>query len=347
MEHTQQQEFFDAIHNYQFIDINGRMDLELFCVVMSKCFYADGILEKTPDPRSVYFLLIDALYEKAESERDTEKLKKLWVQTQNIVDWTPESAEVYPDKFRTFIHVGGLFSVFSIWISAIGYDLMGIPEPKKVTKYYDWVDQKWTHVYEFFDGFHNGLFEFVKEIDRKSISKNGYSTYEALHLAKKVGIDLDQAIIQLKQRKQAHSEAILQMEAAIASSFYLEAITLQECLISNCLYNCLKARNSNQKVTSFYELLKKINKKKSFISIDDRKFFNNIELWRKNRNTAIHGFISSRGSELGQSRLEFSSFSEKTAKEGVELCIRIGLWFEYETVNYLETQFPKEKQISH
>jgi len=346
MNQVQQQEFFDAIHDFQFIDENGRMDLEWFCVVLSKCFYADGILEKSPDPRDVYLLLIEIIYEEAERiDGDTEELKKLWVQNQKLVDWTPEFADVYPNKVRTFIHMGGLFSVFYVWISAIGYELMEIPRPEKTTKYYDWVDPQWTHVYEFIDGFHNGLFDFCKEFDRESISETGYSNFEALHLARERGVDYDEAASDLKQRNQAQNEAISQINAAIESGFYLEAITLQECLISNCLYNNLKAKNNLSKSTTLYELLKKITRKSAKISLDDRMLFDSIEAWRKKRNTAIHGFISSDRIELNQSRLEFIRFSEDTAKVGVELCRDIGIWFEHESVNYLETRFPKEIKL--
>jgi hypothetical protein len=322
------------------------MDLERFCVVLSKCFYADGILEKSPDPRDVYLLLIEILYEEAERiDGDTEELKKLWVQNQNLVDWTSEFADVYPDKVRTFIHVGGLFSVFYMWISAIGYELMEIPRPENTTKYYDWVDPQWTHVYEFIDGFHNGLFDFCKEFDRKNIGNAGYSNFEAFHAAKEKGVDYEKVVSDLKQRNKAQSEAVSQINAAIESGFYLEAITLQECLISNCIYNSLKAKKNTPKSATLYELIKKATKKSTKLNSDDRELFEKIEVWRKKRNTAIHGFISSDRIELNQSRLEFIRFSEDTAKEGVELCRGIGIWFEYESVNYFETRFPKEIKL--
>ena len=59
---TLEAEYFEYIKTFQFIEQNGRLDLEAFCINLSTCFGCDRVTSITPQPRAMYNLLIDAVY---------------------------------------------------------------------------------------------------------------------------------------------------------------------------------------------------------------------------------------------------------------------------------------------
>ncbi|WP_220427477.1 hypothetical protein, partial [Klebsiella pneumoniae] len=90
----------------------------------------------------------------------------LWVQTQKIIDWKPGHAYMYPNKYRTCIHVAGMVPVLHHWIYNIGHTLMEIPEPDKTGKYFEWVSRDWTFVFTFINGLHEFFYNYLKAFDK-------------------------------------------------------------------------------------------------------------------------------------------------------------------------------------
>lgn len=252
----EEQQFFDYIRNYEFINEQGRLDLELFCCHLSSCFFLDGIPELSPQPRDIYNLLIECLDEFSDHNQQNN-----WVQHQKLTDWTPEWGRYYPDKIRTYIHISGLVHAQALWIYHIGHELIGIPESKNNRKYYAWVQEEWTFVHTFIDGFHNFFHEFQKKMDKKSIEERGYSMFEAFHKSITEDIEFDDAVRSVKDRHIHHEEGIHRIKLAIDEGFYLEAITLEECIISNYLNNFLKAKKAKLTNPTFATLLGKIKSK--------------------------------------------------------------------------------------
>lgn len=331
----EQERFFEFIKNYEYINEQGRFDLEAFCVYLSMCFSCDGILEHSPQPRDIYDLLIEILESHANKGEMT-----LWVQTQRLIDWTPEVAWLYPDRHRTYIHLAGLVHAMPHWIYNIGHTLMNLPEPETPGKYFEWVDEEWVFVYSFINGFHNFYSEFLKEFDKKTTAKNGLSLFEALHKSINDNVDFDQAIEQIKKRNFAQSDALEKINKAIEAGFYLEAITLQECLISNCLYNYLWAKNKKFKNPSFQKLILEFNKHTK----THKKMIDEIDSWRVKRNKALHGYIESKIEALSESQDNFLIFSKATAIEGQTLSQNICYWYTNESVNFMETRFDKKRK---
>lgn len=347
------QETFDIFKNYCCFDEQGYLDLEMFCVVLSKSFGADGVLELSPQPRSVYNLLITLIREysiKAAVEQgqdqNANELMALWVQRQNLVDCTPDYYEVYPDRYRTLIHPAALVQAQTDWIYHIGYTLMEIPERAEAGRYYDWIKPEWVHVYAYIDGHHNRWTDSIKKLDRQLVGKGAVSLLETLHKAKKEDISFDEAKTALSSRKKAQQSALIRIEEAVVAGFYLEAITLQECLISNCLFNYIMAKIEGKAPNSLYELLKRLKRKKSSLRAEDRPLFDAIDNWRISRNKSIHGFIQSQTDQLKGSLEEFSVFSEETAKQGQELCQKVCSWYDDESVQYMSMRFPQPEQTS-
>lgn len=340
-EQQKRQDFFDFISNYPYIRDDGRLILEPFCVYLSHCFGFDGILEISPKPRDVYFLLIELIRERLGDEEAKRK-----IQFQNIADWRPELAYIYPEKVMTCIHTGALVLVSHDWIYDIGHGIMGIPEPEEPGKYFSWVKEEWLAVHSFINGYHNAFASFQKQFDRDGISKTGYSLFEALHLARAKNIDFDEAADLLKARHEAYQAALNQISKALQAGYFLEAIALEECLISNCLFNFLESTGGKLSNPSFHTLLKKVWEKESVAFDFPHELFDELDKWRESRNTSIHGFISSRSAELTQSRADFYELTKETATKGEVLCNSIVSWYEIECVNFIRHEFPRELKTS-
>lgn len=337
----ERQAFFDAISNYQYIRQDGRLVLEPFCVHLSHCFGFDDILELSPQPRDVYMLLIDIIRERLGDEEAKKK-----IELQNIADWRPELAYIYPERKMTCIHVGALVMVSHDWIYEIGHSLMGIPEPEEPEKYFAWAKEDWLAVHTFINGYHNAFMSFQKKFDREGISKSGYSLFEALHVARAKDIDFDEAVSQLKARHDAYQAAMGQISKALQDGYYLEAIALEECLISNCLFNFLTGTGTKLSNPSLHTLLKEVSDRQHLAYDYPRELLGELDKWRKSRNTAIHGFISSTSVELDISRANFQESTKGTAVLGEEYCKAVVAWYEMECVNFVRHEFPREQKES-
>lgn len=337
------QAFFDEISEFEYIRQDGRLVLEPFCVYLSHCFGFDGILELSPQPRDVYMLLIEIIRERLGDEEAKKK-----IEFQNIADWRPELAYIYPERRMTCIHVGALVMVSHDWIYEIGHSLMGIPEPEEPGKYFAWAKEEWLAVHTFINGYHNEFASFQKKFDREGISKSGYSLFEALHMARTKNIDFDEAISLLKTRHNAYQAALGQISNALQDGYYLEAIALEECLISNCLFNFLNGIGTKLSKPSFHALLKEVADKQDSAYDYPRELLGELDKWRKARNTAIHGFISSTSVEFDLSRANFHESAKATALSGEECCKVVVSWYEVECVNFVRHEFPRgHKETAH
>jgi HEPN domain-containing protein len=331
----EQELFYEFIKNYEYIKDNGRLDLEAFCVNLSTCFACDNILELSPRPRDMYDLLIQMLSDHAQSDE-----MSLWVQRQNLIDWEPIHSNMYPDKYRTYIHIAGLIKVLPHWIYNIGHTFMEIPEPDKPGKYFAWVKQDWTFVYTFINGFHNFFFNYLKDFDKSTSSKSGYSLFETLHKSKSEDMDFDEAGENIKRRNNAQKYALDRVEKAIESGFYLEAVTLSECIISNCLYNYLEAKGITLSSYNLNKLIK-LSKDKLDNQLD---LMDELDVWRAQRNKAVHGFVESSIENMTTSQDEFMQFSKSAAEKGHELCKKTFEWYLSCAVNFIKTSFKSSEK---
>lgn len=328
----EQQRFFEFVKSYEYINEEGRLDLEAFCVHLSMCFYCDGVLDQSPQPREIFDLLIGILETKA-----TGGEMSLWVQRQNLIDWSPDIAQVYPDGYRTYIHSAGLVHAAHTWIYNIGHSLMGISEPGSPQKYFEWIPREWVFVHTFINRFHIKFSELLKEIDRESVGERGYSLFEALHKSTSNDLSFEEASQEIKERDVAHRETIKRIERSIGSGFNLEAITLQECLISNCLFNYLESLGVKAKGFSFQKLLKKSKERCN----NSLSLFDEVNSWRTKRNNAIHGFVESTLGSFSESQEKFDLFARGTALEGDSLSKKVCDWYFEESVNFIPTEFPE------
>ncbi len=330
------QSFFQLILEYTYIREGGRLQLEPFGVYLSHCFGHDGILDMSPYPNDVYTLLIDLIEEKYEDSR--------FIERRTISDWKPEMAYIYPDKVVTCIHPAALIGVSHDWIYLIGHELMEIPHPDKTSKYFEWVKEEWTAVHAFINGFHNALHTFHKDFDRKGIKDKGFSAFEALHLSMQGDISYDDAVKVLSGRHSTYTSAIQRIESAISSSYFLEAITLEECLISNCIYNYLHSKGTRLRRPTFNSLLREVLNGTRPTNEAVTSLFEQIDTWRVSRNKSIHGFIEARSNGLEESARSFDLLANETAVKGLDYCNAVVSWYELECVNFITHEFPRNSR---
>lgn len=158
-------------------------------------------------------------------------------------------------------------------------------------------------------------------------------------------IEYDEAVNLLKSRHESYKAALVGIEKALNEGYFLEAITLEECLISNCLFNFLSNTGTKLSNPSFHLLLKETIKSNAEFQEKPVQLFTDIDKWRKARNTSIHGFITSRSDGLNQSKEAFLNLSKTTSKEGESFCKLIVCWYELECVNFIKHEFSTTNHI--
>ncbi len=327
-----EEQFFKNISNYKYFDDEGCLDLELFCFNLSTCFKLDSLSETVPS-EEIFDLLLDIFKENPDSRKEE---NKHWVHKQKFLDWSPDMSFIYPRNYKRRIHVAGMIMVFETWIFNIGYILLRIQEEEKQSMYYYWAKKEWTLTHIFIVGFHHCMMKMFQNTDKTIAKKEGYSPLEALATAKKDNIDYDKSCEKIKRRNTALQEAIDSINSAINEEYYLEAITLQECIISNCLFNYASHMSNKSIPTTLYKLLKIFIKKEiPYLEAKD-DLFKNIDIWRKNRNTSLHGYITSRSKNLLKNKEKFKQFSRDTALDGAKLAIEVTEWYEKESANYFD-----------
>ncbi|MDB9744158.1 hypothetical protein OAA91_01375 [Fibrobacterales bacterium] len=333
-EQEDRQEILEDLRRYEYINSDGYLILEPFGVYLSHCFGFDGILEISPQPKDVYDLLIQRINEKFSAEDVSRYVKIIGFNENTTVDlW------IYQDKRMTLIHISALIQVTHDWIHDIGHILMEIPRPGDSPKYFYWAKEEWTAVFQFINGYHNFFSEYQKKIDLGGIEKSGFSAFEALYLSIDQDIDYAQAIKILKSRHEAYQAALKQIRRANESEFYLEAITLIENLISNCIYNYLRGNDKKPNNSTFHILIQEVLTLNKGVDDDVKELFKDVDIWRKGRNKSVHGFVKTKSDGLTQSYTEFLQLSKKTAKEGESFCKRVVSWYEKECINFFKHEF--------
>jgi len=278
-------------------------------------------------------LLIELLY----VELEIGNLNKL-IQKQELSDWKIEHASIYPNKYRTFIHMAGLIQVNHIWIYEIGHNLMAIPESANSVKYFAWAKEEWEYVFAFINGYHNFFYNFLKKF-LKHKDKQGHSSFEALYLASNGSMSYDAAVQHLVTRNGIYADGLLQISNAINDKYFLEAIALEETLITHYLYNYLKAKKLKNINTSFFKLLKIFEKEELNQKLKISTLLDSLDTWRKDRNVSIHGFVTAREKKFTKAQEEFITFSEETANIGYKLALGVVEWYSEESIEFLKTNF--------
>jgi hypothetical protein len=132
------------------------------------------------------------------------------------------------------------------------------------------------------------------------------------------------------RKHDAYNEAFARIKAAIDNCFFIEAIAIMEAIISDRLRSHLNYHKKLPKNDKFYNLIdewKKLqgNGKNMTISIN---LVSLVDLWRDQRNSAVHGFVSD------ESNVDtFLKNAEVSAKMGLLLTRALCDWHKKEIKN--------------
>jgi len=327
--------FNEGLTNYLYINKDGRLDLEDFCVTLAACIHHDNVgLERLARPENFHQLLIEIIRGRA-----PEGMLQRWVQLQRLVDWTPQHAYLYPNRHRTYIHVAALIHYSVDWISLIGSHFLEIADEECRPEYFGWAKEDWHFTYMFLSGFHDALFTLAKDVDLEYSSKGSTSSFETLYFCLREKISYDDADKILEMRNQAWSKATARISKAIADEYFLEAITLSENFMSNLLYNYLLAKGFVGKHLSFNSLIQKA--RPFFEEYEDAELIDKVDAWRKCRNKSIHNFILSSIDDLVKNTDTLTLTSSDTASSGEELVKLMLQWYRSSAVNFIEHDFKK------
>ena len=330
-----QQGFLEFIPSIKFIDERGSFNINAFCVYLAEAFEIEGILDASPKPMEIRQLLIDELQTKW-SPTEIQRRHRV----QKVINWLPKKQPMYPNGNTEILDVGSLLHVYDGWIFEIGQRTPGKLEEGLGLPYLQWAREEWITVHTFIHAFHNQLFSFLKRIDSDSAKEAGRSLFETLHISIKTGVSYDEAAELLRQRNQSYREALIQINAAIDQEFFLEAVTIEECVIANCLWNF--AKNTDGAMASsatLHKLIYTAVKLRDQAAVDPGELLSQLDNWRKLRNTAIHGFVTVDGKEFWNGRSDFTQASKNTATLGLELTAATVRWYENEAIHFLKTEF--------
>lgn len=128
----------------------------------------------------------------------------------------------------------------------------------------------------------------------------------------------------------SYAEAHRRMNSACEQKFFLEAITIQESIISDRLLSYLNGK----KIISVDDPKFKINRV-SFNSLIEKlgkthELFSELNEWRENRNICVHSIAKSLPGEPTLSVNKFLEIAEKTAVLGKKLTRKVEDWHKRE-----------------
>jgi hypothetical protein len=149
------------------------------------------------------------------------------------------------------------------------------------------------------------------------------------------------------EKYESYREAWVRIKQAQENNFFLEAITIQESIISDRLISFLSrpgASNSFAKscgkrnFVSFHSLIQ--SWREEFPNgLESGKYGNlidNVDEWRESRNDAIHAIVKSKPGEVTKPIDTFLQEAEKVAQTGTDLAKEVCIWQKKE----------KRKQVS-
>jgi hypothetical protein len=143
------------------------------------------------------------------------------------------------------------------------------------------------------------------------------------------------------EKYESYREAWSRIKQAQENDFFLEAITIQESIISDRLIsflsrpgicNSFSEEKGNTKFISFYKLIKHWRSEfpKGIQSGSYQDLIGAVDEWRDSRNAAIHAIVKSTPGEAVQPIDSFLQEAKKVAEEGGKLAREVCIWHKRE-----------------
>ena len=323
--------FAKDVRDYDFQLSSGYLEVNTFAGMLLSCMAADGI--KHPPSFNDILDLLKSIVEKKVDKRHP-SLGEIDVGSDRRHD------TVYPMGKCSVLHLASLSFVRELWIYNIGMETSGHAEKRDDQYHYmSWIRPQWVFTSTYISRFHQQCIEIERDSDEKNASERGYSNFECLFLMNKFSIGYDEAAERLKSRNANFKSAIARIDEGIKAGFPLDSIVVSESLISGCLHHFLIATGDTKPPEVFSQLVARFREKGEHAKNFPSKIVEEIDAWRKQRNTAAHRFVARDLVELDKGQEVFLEEARETAVTGRDVCAKFLDWFHRESYYFLETDF--------
>ena len=133
------------------------------------------------------------------------------------------------------------------------------------------------------------------------------------------------------QKFLSYTKAWERINSAIEAGFHLEAITIEESIISDRLLSYVLGVTPNSKIhkrSGLGELISHWRKHAgaSLLNSDGSDLGKTTDEWRRKRNTAVHGLVKSSPGSPSMAPDDFFELARQAAQEGKNLAREIQNW---------------------
>lgn len=310
----EEQEDYDFVKNYTFFT-NGRLDFYHFFVIFAQCLTKDKKIAVN-DPNVISKLFIEIASKSPEAAT--------WVSKKYEKAIPKESYHVYPNGELMLIHLSAFVTHIHQYIWELGHKVISV-EPEDNNKYFAyWLSSKdvWTHA------FLDKLFTEIRALT-KAVDKSGYlkAQLQNMNLTKDIEVGITDNLL---GKDDISGIALERISKAVSEKYYLEAITLQESIISDRLALFLHHQGEKSDSKTLHKLII------SVLEHHKLELFTEINTWRVKRNKAIHGLVRSSPFENPIGLNAFDKLAKETAIDGEKFVTEIVQWFDeyvYEKLN--------------
>ena len=308
---------YEFVKNYTFFT-GGRLDFYRFFVIFAQCLTIDKKITIN-DPNVIAKLFLEILATSPEAPS--------WVSKSFEKSISKEYYHTYPNGELMLIHISGFTQHIHQFIWELGHHVLNVKPIENERYFAYWLKSKDVFTHAFLDKLFSEIREQIKAVDKSGSLK---AELQNMHLTK----DLEFSVTENLLGKDGVSGiAIERVSKAIADGYFLEAITLQESIISDRLALFLYHQGDKAESKTLYKLIRTVQ------THYQNKLFEDVDLWREKRNKAVHGLVRSSPYEKQIGILSFDNLAEETAKEGKRLVDDIISWFDeyvYDELNIFQ-----------
>jgi hypothetical protein len=296
--------------------VDKYLNLNQFSALLFDSLEVDGCLIQNLS--IIYNFFIETIHSDNEDHLGEELI--LLVDTPREV--CNEQPSIYPNNKTTFIHVSILTKYYHLLIQKIGYQILEIdPDSNETNQLYYayWLTNNFNMTFELLNKFSKEIISHVQEADK---TKQFSHTIQAMAYASTNTSNIGEIRNIIKHKEGVTIYADQQIDRAIVSEFYLEAIALQESRLSDRLALFLSFKKIKSKNKSFSYLINAIKKHCQPSLICE------LNDWREARNRFMHQMVRSSIEDELINSSELKVESKKSALKGSGLVKKIDEWFE-------------------
>ncbi|HCE3702307.1 TPA: hypothetical protein NG682_000995 [Vibrio parahaemolyticus] len=302
----EQQAQLESRKHYTFFK-DGYVDGYSFAFWLFESLWLDGFDVKNPvDLLNSLCLFID-----------DEHIEQKKVVETHINDMNPEAYAMYPQGKTILFHCTFFLKVIHDYINHIGQEVIQIPRTEKDILYSWWLKREHIYTFTYLDTF---MKQFTEILDTMPFFR---TMVIDLHISRHhIPNDELSAYSTIVKKEERFKNIGLRIHNSLDQEFYLEAIALEESCISDRLSLALYIKGQKAGTKSFAKLIELCNE---YLPSDLKR---NVDMWRRERNRAIHNLVRSSPLEEMIDLDELDLLSMKTAKDGAKLLEQVNLWFE-------------------